>query len=168
MRRRLENNDEGIGDWNFCERIHTYGVWCDQKCRAIDSFRVDEWSKSDIFLLVIMCLFMAAMMLLIFAKRVKAHEKARLFDGEIQMQVPGLPPIAMAAVFIMIISIICTLAKLKFVNETLVFAVVQCILLFIYMLKLTLFERRTPANLLSMRRKPNARLGSMNRHLFDS
>lgn len=167
IRRRLEDGGD-IGDWNFCERIHTYGVWCDKECRAIDTFRVDEWSKSDTFLLAIMCMFMAAMMLLIFAKRVKAYEKAKIFDGEIEMQVPGLPPFAMAIIFVSILLVIVIMANLKFVNETLVFSVVQCILLFMYMLKLTLFERQTPAQLLSMRRKPNGRLGTMNRHLFDS
>jgi len=164
IRRRLEDGNN-IGDWNFCERVHIYGVWCDKDCRAIDTFRVDEWSKSDIFLLTIMCMFMLAMMLLIFAKRVKAYEKAKIFDGEIEMQVPGLPPMAMALVFVVILLVIVIMANLKFVNETLVFAVVQCILLFMYMLKLTLFERQTPAQLLSMRKKPN---GAMNRHLFDS
>ena len=111
---------------------------------------------------------MAAMMLLIFAKRVKAYEKARIFEEALEAQYPGLPPMAMALVFIVIIAIILTLASLKFVNETLVFAVVQCILLFIYMLKLTLFERQTPSHLLSMRKNTNSRLNSMNRHLFDS
>lgn len=167
MRRSLEN-DEDVGNWNFCDRLFKYGIWCDKTCRAIDTFRVAEWSKSDVFLLVIMCFFMSAMMLLIFAKRVKAYERARVYEDEIEMQVPGLPPMAMVLLFVIIITVIVTLANLKFVNETLVFAVVQCILLFIYMLKLTLFERQTPAHLLSTRRKPTARLTSMNRHLFDS
>ena len=41
-----------------------------------------------------------------------------------------------------VFTVIIVLAALKFVNETLVFAVVTCVLLFIYMLKLTLFESR--------------------------
>ena len=142
-------NDDGVNaDWNMCDRIHKYGLWCDQECRELDTFRVDEWSASDIFLLAVMCLFMAAMMLLIFAKRVKAYEKASVFGDDIDEPYPGLPPMAMILVFILIMTIILVLANLKFVNETLVFAVVMCILLFIYMLKLTLFERKSGPALL--------------------
>lgn len=53
---------------------------------------------------------------------------------------PGLPPLAMLALFVCIMIIIAVLAELKFVNETLVFSVVTCVLVFIYMLKLTLFD----------------------------
>jgi len=139
---------DNIGDWNMCDRLHKYGMWCDQECRALDTFRVDEWSASDIFLVVIMCLFMAAMMLLIFAKRVKAYEKASVYGDDIDQPYPGLPPMAMILVFILIMTVILVLANLKFVNETLVFAVVMCIVLFIYMLKLTLFERKSGPALL--------------------
>ena len=45
--------------------------------------------------------------------------------------------------FAIVFTIILVLVALKFVNETLVFAVVTCILLFIYMLKLTLFKSRS-------------------------
>ena len=85
---------------------------------------------------------MAAMMLLVVAKRLKAAQKARLYGDENYK--PGLPPHAMALIFLLIMSTIFVLAEMKFVNETLVFAVVTCILLFIYMLKLTLFESRRP------------------------
>ena len=54
----------------------------------------------------------------------------------------GLPTFAMRMLFVIMFTIIVVLAALKFVNETLVFVVVTCILLFIYMLKLTLFESR--------------------------
>jgi hypothetical protein len=57
----------------------------------------------------------------------------------------------MAFMFTLIMGSILTLAKLKFVNETHVFAVVTCILLFIYMLKLTLFESRRPVLLAAPR-----------------
>lgn len=84
-------------------------------------------------------------MLLVFAKRVKAYEKASVYGDEIDAPYPGLPPMAMMMLFVLIMTVILVLAGLKFVNETLVFAVVTCILLFIYMLKLTLFEsKRTP------------------------
>ena len=143
-----QDDDASVGDWNMCTQIRKYGMWCDAECRALDTFRVDEWSASDIFLLVVMCLFMAAMMLLIFAKRVKAYEKASVYGDDIDQPYPGLPPMAMILVFILIMTIILVLANLKFVNETLVFAVVMCILLFIYMLKLTLFERKSGPALL--------------------
>lgn len=141
--RRLDDNSYGIGDWNMCHQIYKYGLWCDDECREVNYLRMDEWSSSDIFLLVIMCIFMAAMMLLVFAKRVKAYEKASLYGDELDVAHPGLPPMAMVLLFILIMTIIVGLATLKFVNQTLVFAVVTCVLLFIYMLKLTLFESRT-------------------------
>jgi len=140
--RSLYDNYYDIGDWNMCQRIYKYGLLCDSDCQALDAFRVDEWSKADVFLLVIMCVFVAAMMLLVVAKRLKAAQKARLYGDENYK--PGLPPFGMALIFILIMTTIVVLAKLKFVNETLVFAVLTCILLFIYMLKLTLFESRRP------------------------
>lgn len=94
---------------------------------------------------------MAAMMLLIVAKRLRVSYKQRLSyqchenDTEIlPSSMPGLPPVAMLAIFLSIMIIIIVLAEMKFVNETLVFAVVTCVLLFIYMLKLTLFASRKP------------------------
>ncbi len=68
-----------------------------------------------------------------------------------ELSMPGLPPYAMAIIFFAIVAVILSLAKLKFINETLVFAVVTCILLFIYMLKLTLFENRRPVLLAAPR-----------------
>jgi hypothetical protein len=58
--------------WNMCQRVYKYGMWCNAACQALDTFRVDEWSRSDVLLLVIMSVFMSAMMLLAFAKRVKS------------------------------------------------------------------------------------------------
>ena len=141
IRRQLEGNSS-VENWNMCQRVHKYGMWCDADCQALDTFRVDEWSRSDVFLLVIMCVFMGAMMLLVFAKRVKAYERAAMWGDEPGAPNPGLPPCAMLMLFAVVFTIIVVLAALKFVNETLVFAVVTCILLFIYMLKLTLFESR--------------------------
>jgi hypothetical protein len=141
IRRSLYDNYYDVGDWNMCNQMYKYGVWCNDDCQALDSFRLDEWSKSDIFLLSLMCLFMTSMMALIVAKRLKSKQKARLYGDAMKL---GLSPFAMSVIFCIIMAVIITLAKLKFVNETLVFAVVTCILIFIYMLKLTLFERRRP------------------------
>ena len=132
----------------MCQRVYKYGLWCDEDCRGLDAFRTDRWSGADIILLSIMTTFLTAMMLLIVAKRLKASQKSRVY-GDVQM--PGLPPAAMAVIFAGVMIIIIVLAKLKFVNETLVFAVVICILLFIYMLKLTLFDNRRPVLLAAPR-----------------
>jgi uncharacterized membrane protein len=90
-------------------------------------------------------------MILIVAKRLRMSHKQRLSyqnyknDTEVPSNsMPGLPPVAMFAIFMSIMIIIIVLAEMKFVNETLVFAVVTCVLLFIYMLKLTLFASRKP------------------------
>lgn len=138
--KRKLNDQYNIGDWNMCQRIYKYGLWCDEECQSLDFFRTDEWSKSDIGLLGIICTFLAGMVLLVVAKRLKAQQKARLYGDDQPM--PGLPPFAMTLIFVVAMMIIVALATLKFINETLIFAVVTCILLFIYMLKLTLFENK--------------------------
>lgn len=145
IQRQLEDVSSSYNDyvpWNMCQRLHKYGMWCNSSCQALDTFRVDEWSRSDVFLLVIMCVFMGAMMLLSFAKRVKAYERAAMWGDEPGAPNPGLPPAAMLMLFGIVFTIVVVLSALKFVNETLVFAVVTCVLLFLYMLKLTLFESR--------------------------
>ena len=136
------NDYDVASSWNLCQRIYHYGGTCQDDCLKLDAFRIDEWSQSDIFLLVIMIVFMGAMMLLVFAKRVKAYERAAMWGDEPGAPNPGLPPCAILMLFGVVFIIIVVLAALKFVNETLVFAVVTCVLLFVYMLKLTLFESR--------------------------
>ena len=148
----------------MCQRIYKYGIWCDADCRALDFFRTDQWSSSDVFLLSIMCTFLSGMMLLIVAKRLKAQQKARMYGDD--QPLPGVPPFAMAIIFFVTLAIVITLAKLKFVNETLVFAVVTCILLFVYMLKLTLFENRRPV-LLAAPRHDMFDNNPLDDHLFD-
>ena len=148
----------------MCQRIYKYGIWCDADCRALDFFRTDQWSSSDVFLLSIMCTFLSGMMLLIVAKRLKAQQKARMYGDD--QPLPGVPPFAMAIIFFVTLAIVITLAKLKFVNETLVFAVVTSILLFVYMLKLTLFENRRPV-LLAAPRHDMFDNNPLDDHLFD-
>jgi undecaprenyl pyrophosphate phosphatase UppP len=163
LHRSLYDNYYDIGEWNMCQRIYKYGIWCDEECRSLDFFRTDLWSGSDILLLSIMSVFITAMMLLVVAKRLKAQQKARIYGDDQPM--PGLPPFGMAIIFAVIMAVIVTLAKLKFVNETLVFAVVTCILLFIYMLKLTLFENRRPVLLAAPRHDMFD--NPLDDHLFD-
>lgn len=148
----------------MCQRVYKYGLWCDEDCRSLDYFRTDQWSTADIYILVIMCIFMTAMTLLIVAKRLKAQQKARIYGDDQPM--PGLPPFAMAIIFFVMLVMIITLAKLKFINETLVFAVVTCVLLFIYMLKLTLFENRRPVLLAAPRHEFTVE-NPLDKHLFD-
>ena len=162
--RHLYDNYYDVGAWNMCQRIYKYGVWCDEECRALDFFRTDQWSGSDIFLLSIMCTFLSGLMLLIVAKRLKAQQKARLYGDD--QPLPGLPPFGMAIIFSVTMAVIITLAKLRFVNETLVFAVVTCIVLFIYMLKLTLFENRRPVLLAAPRHEMFSQ-NPLGDHLFD-
>ena len=146
IHRQLEDasssSSSSTSGWNMCQRLHKYGMGCNTACQALDTFRVDEWSRSDIFLLAIMCVFMGAMMLLVFAKRVKAYERAAMWGDEPGAPNPGCPPVAMLLLFCIVFVVVIVLASVKFVNETLVFAVVTCVLLFLYMLKLTLFESR--------------------------
>jgi uncharacterized membrane protein YhaH (DUF805 family) len=142
------NNAQITSSWNMCQRVHHFGAECRSECLKLDAFGVNEWSQSDIFLLVIMVVFMSAMMLLVFAKRVKAYERAAMWGDEPGAPSPGLPPSAIFMLYIVVFIIIVVLAALKFVNETLIFAVVTCVLLFVYMLKLTLFENRNRSSCL--------------------
>ncbi len=151
QRRSLYENAYDIGDWNMCQRVYRYGLWCDEDCRSLDAFRTDQWSMADMILLSIMCSFLTSMMLLIVAKRLKAAQKQRMYQLHDDIPLPGLPPVTMLAIFVAIIAVITVMAKFKFINETLVFAVVTCLLLFIYMLKLTLFDNRRPVLLAAAR-----------------
>ena len=144
----------------MCQQVYKYGLYCDEECQSLDAFRSDRWSGADIILLSIMCTFMAAMVILIIAKHLRtARKQKRDFyssnPGLEQYDTPvginekgrkrgGLPPVAMLSIFWTVMLIIVVLASLNFVNETLVFAVVMCVLFFIYMLKLTLFDARRP------------------------
>lgn len=148
--RELGNNNNYYNDdlssvqsWNMCKKVYKYGVWCDEDCRALDTFRIDEWSSSDILLLCVMGAFMGSMMMLIVAKRIKAFEKASLY-GEAEVAKAGASPTFLSVLFFFVLAVVVALAVLRFVNETLVCAVVTCILLFTYMLKLTLFEADEP------------------------
>eukprot|EP00531_Pseudo-nitzschia_arenysensis_P009895 CAMPEP_0116151924 /NCGR_PEP_ID=MMETSP0329-20121206/20370_1 /TAXON_ID=697910 /ORGANISM="Pseudo-nitzschia arenysensis, Strain B593" /LENGTH=689 /DNA_ID=CAMNT_0003648597 /DNA_START=232 /DNA_END=2301 /DNA_ORIENTATION=+ len=148
-----ENSYGGVDDWNMCEQVHKYGMYCDEDCQSLDAFSSNQWSSADIVLLSIMCTFMATMMVLIVAKHKRAARtilkqqsfySANDYDpthsGIDSNQVSGLPPTVMYTIFGAIILTILALALVNFVNETLVFAVVCCILFFIYMLKITLFS----------------------------
>ena len=163
-RQLYDNQYGGVDDWNMCEQVYKYGLYCDEQCQALDAFTHTQWSSADIALLSIMVTFMAAMMLLVVAKRLKAsrsHRRQRSFfiNNNYDPQttsitpenMPGIPPLAMFIIFTLVMITIITLSILNFVNETLVFAVVCCILLFIYMLKLTLFHspRKQPVLLAS-------------------
>jgi len=139
--------DDSVKQWNMCSKVYKYGVWCDEECRSLDTFRLDEWSSSDIFLLAVMCVFMASMMILIFAKRVKAYEKASIYADDDNSPDLGMPPLPMGILFVSVLIVVIVMALMRLVNETLVVAVVGCILLFIYMLKLTLFESKSPGML---------------------
>ncbi len=158
-----ENSYGGVDNWNMCEQVHKYGMYCDEDCQSLDAFSSNQWSSADIVLLSIMCTFMATMMILIVAKHKRASmaiQKKQSFysandydprhSGIDSNQVPGLPPMVMLTIFSAIILTIIALALVNFVNETLVFAVVCCILFFIYMLKITLFsEQKRPVLLAS-------------------
>jgi hypothetical protein len=82
---------------------------------------------------------MAVMMILIVAKRLRMSHKQRLSyqnywnDTEVPSNsMPGFPPVAMFAIFMSIMIILIVLAEMKFVNETLVFAVVTCVLFYLH------------------------------------
>jgi len=91
---------------------------------------------------------MALMMALIFARRIKAYKKAAIYaDDDNNAPDLGLKPMPMSVICVVVVVVVAgiiAMDHLRLVNETLVVAVVSCILLFIYMLKLTLFESKNP------------------------
>lgn len=158
---KVENSDRslyedkygGVDDWNMCEQVYRYGLYCNEECQSLDAFHSNQWSGADIILLSIICTFMASMMILLVAKHQRSSkliQKQQSFYSENDYdprksgidtsQIPGLPPMSMFLIFVVIMIAIIALAFFNFVNETLVFAVVCCILFFIYMLKITLFS----------------------------
>ena len=51
-----DGDDEDVVALNMCQCVHKYGMWCDANYQALDTFCVDGWSRSNVFLLVIMCI----------------------------------------------------------------------------------------------------------------
>jgi UDP-N-acetylmuramyl pentapeptide phosphotransferase/UDP-N-acetylglucosamine-1-phosphate transferase len=90
-----------------------------------------------------MFIFLASMMVLVFVKNRNAYYKPVIYADDFESAPKeGVSPVVLGAAFFVVIVVIYLLAKSNFVNTTLVFTVVVCILLFIFMLKLTLFESR--------------------------
>ena len=95
---------------------------------------------------------MALMMVVIFARRIKAYKKAAIYaDDDNNALDLGLKPMPMGVICVVVLVVlllvvagIIAMDHLRLVNETLVVAVVSFILLFIYMLKITLFESKNP------------------------
>lgn len=180
--RQLYDTQYDASGWNMCEQVYNYGLYCDEECQSLDAFRADRWSGADIILLSIMCSFMAAMVILIIAKKLRTAKRQKRdfyasnpdfeqFDTPVGINETGrnsigLPPIAMLVIFWTVILVIVVLASLKFVNETLVFAVVMCVLFFIYMLKLTLFQKRRPVLLAAPTFDENFDSNPLDQHLF--
>ena len=92
-----------------------------------------------------MCVFMASMMALIFEKRIKAYKKAAIYaDDHNKTPDLRLKPMPMSVIFVVVLEGIIVTDYLRLLNETSMVAMVSCILSFIYMLKLTLFESKNP------------------------
>ena len=70
-----EDSYGGVDDWNMCQQVHKYGMYCDDDCQSLDAFSSNEWSSADLILLAIMCSFMATMMILVVAKHKRATMK---------------------------------------------------------------------------------------------
>lgn len=142
--RELDNGDDNTIDdsilsWNMCRKIYKYGYWCDSECRSLGNFRMDEWTASDIFLLAVMCIFITSIMGIILMKRIKSFEMAIAYAEEDDAPDPGIPPLPMGLLFFTVLCCIIILASLQLANETLLIAVITCIVLSIYMTNVTFF-----------------------------
>jgi len=134
------NSDQRQVTWNFCERLNNHSFYCDKSCQhAVDSFFKDSWTNADVGVLALCVTFISIMMCLIFTRRVKTYERAMVYEFESNPPNPGLPPVTIAMLFLVMISTIMVMANLNLVNQTLVFSMSLCVVLCIVFLKMSLF-----------------------------
>ena len=46
-----DGDGDNVAAWNMYQCVHKYGMWVE----GLATFRVDKWSRSNVFLLVIVC-----------------------------------------------------------------------------------------------------------------
>jgi hypothetical protein len=148
--------------WNFCERLYNHSYQCDKSClKSVDRFVNQHlWSMADLGIFTVLCTFISTMMIILLVKRTKSYKRAMIYEDEPDTPSPGLPPIAIFMFFFVLASIISSLVYLKLVTQTLALLVFLCIVLFIVLLKFTLFGE-------THYREPQLHYASMRRRILD-
>jgi lysylphosphatidylglycerol synthetase-like protein (DUF2156 family) len=135
--RSLANDME---DWNLCKQLLLHGQWCDAKCQGTSFGSVSNWTASSVSVISTLAILMISVMVLIFSKRVVAYEMAESLQDPNVPKFRGFPPIYVAFSYVLIIVGILCLALLNMVHETILVASIVTVILFIYLMKLTLFD----------------------------
>lgn len=135
-------NDDSVQNWNMCTKVFKYSILCDDDCRSLDKFRLDEWPTSYIFLLGGMMAFIWLLMSLILMNRSKAYDKALIYADDFNAPDFGMMPCTMATIFLFSLICIGLLAGLRLVNVTVMVAAGGCIILLGYLIKITFSDNQ--------------------------
>jgi len=142
IRRELSEGSgvQKLPTWNFCERIYNHSLSCDKSCqRIIDNFvNKNRWSAADVGILGMLFTFITAMIYIILVKRAKSYQRAVIYEDESDTPYPGLPPIALAMIFLVVIGVILGCVYLNLVNQALVISMFFGVILLIMLMKVTL------------------------------
>lgn len=164
FQRGSERSSNNLTDvtWNFCERLYNHSYQCDKAClKSVDHFVNQHlWSAADLGILTVLCTFISAIMIIILVKRTKSFKRAIIYEDEQDTPHPGLPPVAIVMFFVVLASVVSSLIYLKLVTQTLALLVFLCIVLFIVLLKFTLFGEMHY-------REPQLHYASMRKRILD-
>ena len=139
------NNETSYENWNMCSKVFQYSVMCDEYCRSLDKFRIDEWPTSSIVLLGGMMAFIWTAMSFILWKRSKAYDRALVYADDANAPDFRMIPCTLATIFLFSLIVIGVLAGLRLVNVTLLVAAADCVILLGYLIKLIFFDDQQPA-----------------------
>jgi len=90
---------------------------------------------------------MVVLMVLIISKRIVAYELAESLQDPDSPKFRGFPPFYVGLLYVLIICGILILALVNMVHETIIVTSAVCIILFVYLMKLTLYDSALKANL---------------------
>jgi hypothetical protein len=172
VQRELESSSSKQVTWNFCERLYNYSFYCDVTCQnRVNAYYKDSWTKADVSVLSFCVILISVITCLIFIKRVKSYERFMLChcgdDGDTDVDA-GLPPIAIALLFVFIMGIIMILANLNLVNQTLVLALFTCVALVIIFVRMTVFCGKSSSHQRSKSKDIMGDYDDVRKRIFDA
>jgi len=108
---------------------------------------VSNWTSKSVSVIFTLSIIMVVLMVLIFSKRVLAYELAESLQDPDAPKFRGFPPFYVGLLYVLIICGILSIALLNMVHETIIMTSAVTIILFVYLMKLTLFDSALKANL---------------------
>lgn len=130
----------------LCQTAWTYKQTCDRNCQHIGAVK-DSWTVSEQIILALMASFGLAMLAMIVRKRSKMAGKDTLME-QAAMNAVGIQPAHVGGVCILIVLYICIVAILCLKKTTWALLFIFNILLFAYMMKLTIESARRTETLI--------------------